>query len=139
MSIGKYDGAEKTIKKALKHAPTSEIVLRAQTKNLYFQKKYPECIEVAKKWVTHHPWSSEPYLLIGSSHYEMKQSLEALQYYKKALQLEPEHTGALVNTAVILNGLGRATEAVRFAEKATKINPSLAEVCNTNLKLSMDQ
>ena len=54
-SAGKYDAAEKTIQKALKRAPTSEMVLRTQTKNYYFQKKYSDCIETAKKWTGHHP------------------------------------------------------------------------------------
>ena len=72
--------------------------------------------------------SSEPHLLIASSYYEMKQSVEELQYYGSALELEPRNAAALVNTAVILNGLGRHEEAVSHAERALKIDPSMVEV-----------
>ena len=58
----------------------------------------------------------------------MKQNVEALQYYESALELEPQNAAALVNTAVILNVLGRHTQAVSHAERALKIDPSMVEV-----------
>ena len=123
-----YDAAHKTIKKALKYAPTSGKVLHAQAKNFYFQKKYHKCIESGKMWLKHHPKSSEALLLIASSYYEMKQNVEALKFYEQALELDPTHAGVLVNTAVILNAFGRYEEAAHHSSKAVEISPNLVEV-----------
>ena len=123
-----YDDAHKTIKKALKYAPTSGKVLHAQAKNFYFQKKYHKCIESGKMWLKHHPKSSEALLLIASSYYEMKQNVEALKFYEQALELDPTHAGVLVNTAVILNAFGRYEEAAHHSSKAVEISPNLVEV-----------
>ena len=123
-----YDAAHKTIKRALKYAPTSGKVLHAQAKNFYFQKKYHKCIESGKIWLKHHPKSSEALLLIASSYYEMKQNVEALKFYEQALELDPTHAGVLVNTAVILNAFGRYEEAANSSSKAVEISPNLVEV-----------
>jgi len=127
-SIQDYDAADKTIKKALKYAPTSGKVLHAQAKNYYFQKKYHKCIESGKMWLKHHPRSKEALLLIASSYYEMKQNIEALKFYRKALELDSNHAGVLVNMAVILNALGRFEEAGNHSSKAVEIDPKLVEV-----------
>ena len=123
-----YDAAHKTIKKALKYAPTSGKVLHAQTRNFYFQKKYHKCIESGKMWLKYHPKSSEALLLIASSYYEMKQNVEALKFYEQVLKLDPTHAGVLVNTAVILNAFGRYEEAANHSSKAVEIAPNLVEV-----------
>jgi hypothetical protein len=50
---------------------------------------------------------------------------EARGHYRKALELDPEDPIALNNLGVVLNGMGRTTEAAEAFEAAARLDPTL--------------
>lgn len=126
---GQYKAAEKFIKKAKKSNRTAALVLKSSAANLYYQKRYRECIKECKQWIKHHPVDIEAHLYLASTLYEIKEMMESLKVYKEVLNMDENHTSALVNSAVILNNLGDYDEAVELSKKAMTLDPSKAEVC----------
>ena len=126
---GQYKAAEKVLKKAKRFNHTSALVLKSSATNLFYQKRYKECIKECRKWIKYHPGDIEAQLYLASSLYEMKEATESLKAYNKALSMNENHTSALVNAAVILNNLGNYDRAAELSKKAIMLDPSMAEVC----------
>jgi tetratricopeptide (TPR) repeat protein len=53
---------------------------------------------------------------------------EALAYYRRCLDVDPEFTAALVNAGNLLSSLGRASEALPLLERAVTLLPDNAKV-----------
>ena len=125
---GQYKTAEKTLNKAKKFNHTSAVVLKSSATNFFYQKQYRECMKECKQWIKHHPEDIEAQLYLASSLYEIKEMMESLKVYNRALSMNENHTSALVNAAVILNNLGDYDKARELSKKAMTLNPSMAEV-----------
>ena len=125
---GQYKAAEKILKKAKRFNRTSASVLKSSATNLFYQKRYRECMKECRQWIKYHPEDIEAQLYLASSLYEMKEMTESLKVYNRALSMNENHTSALVNTAVILNNLGDYDRAMELSKKAMTLDPSMAEV-----------
>ena len=55
---------------------------------------------------------------------------EAIQYYDKALQIDPNDTVALNNKGVALSDLDRYDEAIQNYDKALQIDPNYTDALN---------
>ena len=104
------------------------LVLKSFATNLFYQKKYRECMEVCRQWIKYHPEDIEAQLYLASSLYEMKEMVESLKVYNRALGMNDNHTSALVNAAVILNNMGDYDKAAQLSKKAMMLDPSMTEV-----------
>ena len=125
---GQYKAAEIILKKAKKFNHTSAFLLKSSATIFFYQKRYRECIKECKKWIKYHPADVVAQLYLASSLYEMKEMMDSLKVYNKALSMNENHTSALVNAAVILNSLGDYDEAMKLSKKAMTLDPSMAEV-----------
>src|SRR5829696_3971712 len=56
--------------------------------------------------------------------FNQKKYDEAIPYFDKALQVEPNYTDALVNKGGALNNLGKYDEAIQSYDKALQIDPN---------------
>ena len=130
---GQYKAAEKILKRVKKFNHTSALVLKSSATNLFYQKKYRECIKECKKWMEYHPEDIEALLYLASSLYEMKEITESLKVYTNVLSMNENHTSALVNAAVILNNLGDYDKAVELSKKAMILDSSMTEVLFINI------
>jgi Flp pilus assembly protein TadD len=55
---------------------------------------------------------------------------QAIEYYKKAIQLNPDHYQAHTNLAMLLAEKGQATEAVVHFMETVRLNPNQPDVLN---------
>lgn len=62
--------------------------------------------------------SSEIYQMLGTIHYEKGRFSRAIQFFKKALEINPSDLEASVGLSIILNDLGRYEEGQEVFEKA---------------------
>jgi tetratricopeptide (TPR) repeat protein len=51
---------------------------------------------------------------------------QALEYFDRAIQYDPDHARALVSRSMLLNKAGRQHEAIDSISRAIKIEPNLA-------------
>ena len=52
---------------------------------------------------------------------------EAIEYYDKALEIDPENAEALNNKGVALDDLGKYNEAIEYYDKVLEIDPKHAD------------
>jgi tetratricopeptide (TPR) repeat protein len=67
---------------------------------------------------------------LGAMLIEKGQTNEAIDRYRKSLEIKPDNEGALTNLASGLFKIGQTDEAIAYFEKALQINPKLAEAHN---------
>src|SRR6476660_1057256 len=75
--------------------------------------------------------SLKEFILKGNEHYYNKEYNEAIEYYDKALEIDPKHVGALNNTGKVLDNLGKYNEAIVYYDKALQIDPKYADALNS--------
>lgn len=66
----------------------------------------------------------EPYSNLGYLNAKQMQFEAAINFYNKALTLDPDFEQALVNKAAVLNAMGKKTEAQRLIQQVLKRNPN---------------
>lgn len=71
--------------------------------------------------------NSSDYLRLGNVRFDQGDYLKAIEYYEKALELEPHYVDAWVNIGGALGNLGQHDEAIKAYNKAIEIKPNIAE------------
>jgi tetratricopeptide (TPR) repeat protein len=61
--------------------------------------------------------------LLGHTYFDMNRYGEAIDAYKKSLELKPDNADVWTDLGVIYRRSGKPTEAVRAFNKAVEINP----------------
>ena len=80
--------------------------------------------ELAHKALIIDSHNADAYALLGSIHwYHHKQFEKAVEYSRKAVELDPNFADNLVVLAIRLVGLGQTNEALVLVKKAMRINP----------------
>ena len=75
--------------------------------------------------------------IIGLSHYESERDHDAIQFYERALEIDPQYAYAYNNKGLSLSRLGRYEEAIAELDKALEIDPNaLKAYYNKGLALS---
>ena len=126
MSLGNWNVAEKTIEKGLQIFPKSTELHQTYITLFFTQKRYFEALKTARNWVTLSD-TLEPNIYLASTLFEIGNKVESLFYYKKALDINPNHVPSLINSAVIYNANGEHSKALSLATKGVKIDPNLLE------------
>ena len=67
------------------------------------------------------------YLLKGNEHYYKKEYAKAIDWYDKALKIDPNNVFALYSKGVALKNLGKIEEAIEGFDKILKIDPNNVE------------
>ena len=63
----------------------------------------------------------------GLSEFEKSNNLKALNYWKKALEIEPSSFMILTNLGIVYNRIGQPKQALEYYNKAIEINPKSYE------------
>lgn len=122
------------IEKLIEYAATS-IIRQTEPYLLaayYIQKaQFDNAIEASRYCLAHEPKSDDKwaYLIIGRAEFMKKNELSAMEYTKKALQLDKKFVNAYVNLGFILQSSKKNAnldEAVKKYKKAIEINPKYA-------------
>jgi tetratricopeptide (TPR) repeat protein len=61
---------------------------------------------------------------------------EAIQYYDKALKLNPNYVDVLNNKALVLSDLGRHEEAIQYLDKVLEIDPNNVDALDMKRSVS---
>jgi len=164
ISKGDNDKAIQAIKDAKAEAP-NDINLILSEANIYYKmgdtEKFKELMEVA---TTMDPGNAELQYNLGVISAESDQPDQALAYYKKAIELNPNYTNAYINSAAVIlgreegiikemNGLGTSVaddkryeelrkqrqelykEAIPFLTKALEMNPKSTSAATTLMNI----
>jgi tetratricopeptide (TPR) repeat protein len=67
----------------------------------------------------------------ASNFYKQQKYDEALQYYDKTLEIDPNYVAALNNKAILLKDFKRYEEAIQYFDKALAIEPSNVYTLNS--------
>lgn len=106
--------------KAANQAGNKYISTLLDQARIYYQKsdwnKAAELLEQVVKLSS--PYLVEAYFLLANVYHVQGRIGKALPTFKKVLELDPEHTDAMVSLSVILNDIGQYEEARKFFELA---------------------
>jgi tetratricopeptide (TPR) repeat protein len=69
-------------------------------------------------------------ILKGNEHSYNKEYRQAIEYYDKALKIDPKYALALNNKGLALDKLGKYNEAIQSYDKALEIDPKYALALN---------
>ncbi len=90
---------------------------------LYYLKRYKRAIQVYKKAIMHFPESDMGYHGVGLCYSWLKKDEEALEYNRKAGELNPNNYFALSNLGNNLCNLGRYNEALKVLDQVIASTP----------------
>lgn len=121
--------ASKWYQKAIKLTPTlaaflSLAVMQFRLGN-YSQAMYN--IEKAKTLAEGDP---ESYNNIGHALYKISKTPEAIEFYKKAIQVDPNYSIAYYNLGVVYSKIGETEDAIKSYEKVIEIEPDNVPALN---------
>ena len=72
------------------------------------------------------PKSAQAWISLGDALMDSRRFSEAIDAYKKGLELDPKNVNALVDLGTCYRGIGQFDKAVEEYRKALKINPGFA-------------
>lgn len=114
----KYDDAAKAIKAAAKIRPDDpEIFVQTGILNCR-RAKWKDAVEPLQKGVAGAPEHAQAHYFIGEALNKSDRLEEARAAYERAAQLDPENWRALKGVGVVLDRLGRSTDAASWYRRA---------------------
>ena len=90
-------------------------------------RKWEECINIAQKIITQYPEKATGYGCLAEAYYESVDYNLALEYYNKALELEPKEILYIQNKASCYEKLDKSEKALELLHKAIQLNPDSIE------------
>ena len=69
------------------------------------------------------------YFELGNVYYSLSEYNKAIEFFDKAIEIEPDHASAWYNKGVALSKLGRYDEELKAYDKAIEIKPDHASAC----------
>ncbi len=161
---GNTEKAMAVMKTARAENPNDIYLMRAEADMSYKMGDIERYNELMSKIVQSDPENPEIYFNLGVGSAEIGNNVKAVEYYEKALELNPDYEAALINLSVIklsgedklveeMNNLGNSradnqkyealkqqrkdiyTQTMPYLEKALKLNPNNAEVVRTLMNI----
>ena len=99
--------------------------------NLFNKGSYIEVIEKGKVIITKHSLSYMVYNIVGSAYSKIKKYDEALNYYRKTVEINPQFSQGFNNLGYTCWKLGQLDLAEKNCLKALKLNKNYAFALNT--------
>lgn len=87
---------------------------------------WPKLLEVSQRWIAAEPGNAEAWYELGSAQENLKQPDAALQSYRKAAELDPQHSEALYRLGVYAARHGDRETTRSIGAKLAAIDPELA-------------
>lgn len=161
---GNNEKATALMKTARAENPNDIFLMRADADMSYKMGDIARYNELMTKIVASDPKNPEIYFNLGVGSGELGNKAKAIEYYSKALELNPDYEGALINMAVLklsgedklveqMNSLGNSaadnkkydelkkerqaiySDALPYLERAHKLNPKNQEVIRTLMNI----
>lgn len=76
------------------------------------------------------PTDYKGFYSLGLSYYQMKLKEEAIECFKRAVEIKPDYFEAYYNMAITLDELGEQEEAIRAFRKVIQLKPDFVEAYN---------
>lgn len=114
----RYDDAEKMIKLAAKLRPDAAEVQLQTGMLLCRRAKYRDAIEPLKRGIALGADNATAHYLMGEALNQTDDLKGALAAYQRAAELEPDHWRALKCVGIVLDRLGRSTDAAEFYRRS---------------------
>lgn len=83
--------------------------------------KYDEAREIFEEFVKHRSDFADVYNYLGYIYYIHDERESAIKAYRKAVDLNPSYTEALMNFAVVLNDCGMSDEALKYMNQLKSV------------------
>lgn len=90
--------------------------------------KTNQAIEIWRGLTKSNPELGRPYYNLGNLLLQQKQFKDAISFYGKAIQIEPDYVPALINQAIAYQELRDAPNALKLYEQAIGFNPGDAQI-----------
>ncbi len=161
---GDNEKATSLMQRARAENPNDVYLMRAEADMSYRMGDIKRYNELMNKIVASDPDNPEIYFNLGVGSAEIGETESAIGYYSKALELNPDYEGALINIAVVklskenelvseMNNLGMSaadnrkydelkkqlqelyTDALPYLERAYKLNPKNPDVIRTLMNI----
>ena len=123
MKNDSLDAAEREIRTTLKMSPDNYIARKYLGAILFNRKKFAESERELKAVLGKTNMDLQVSLLIAACCVELKKYDEALEYFDKALKINPSDIRAGVNAARVLASQGKNSTAVAYLNDLVKNNP----------------
>ena len=122
VDAGDYQAAADYFKRALSYDSSSIEIYKRLALALRYQKKYDEAISYAKQSIDKKPDDVDAKILLGNIYFEMARYADAIEQYRKALDIAPENPTALYNLASALIKTGDEFAAAEYLKRAASID-----------------
>jgi tetratricopeptide (TPR) repeat protein len=126
-SQNQHREAEILLKRALELTPDFGRAMADLIVNQVEQEKIDEALEYGARLTRIGADNPDSYLLMGNAYSAAGRYEDAINAYKKALALAPEHAGALSGLAHNLKTVGKQNEAIAIYRKCVEANPYFTE------------
>ena len=126
--LGDLKKAIQHIDYALKEMPGFPIALNNKASFLMMTGKTNQAIEIWRGLTKSNPELGRPYYNLGNLLLQQKQFKDAISFYGKAIQIEPDYVPALINQAIAYQELRDAPNALKLYEQAIGFNPGDAQI-----------
>jgi cytochrome c-type biogenesis protein CcmH/NrfG len=80
-------------------------------------------INQLKRMIQDDPQNVAAFVRLGNLHYDVQMWDQAVGYYQKALELQPDDPNVMTDMGVCFRGLGQFEKALELFEKASGLNP----------------
>ena len=121
---GEVRQAGQYLKDAMSLSPESGDIQTAWARYLYLEKRFSEAEVAFKKALTLAPRGVAAYVDLGDMYMNaMQDTRKAIEAYKGAIDVDPEHAGAHYALGVALSSLGKIEEAQPEFETARNLAP----------------
>ena len=100
--------------------------------------EYLKALDVLKKAETYDKERTDIYNSMGFSHFKLKKHEQAIECFKKVLQLDPGSAIDYANIASNYRDMGQKEKAIQYYEMALAIDPSIEFARENLLKLSQN-
>ncbi len=102
MTQGKDEEAIKAIEEARNENPEDTALMQAQADLFYKQGNIAKYKEIMEQIVANDPENPDLLYNLGVSASRLEDNDQAMEYYKKALELKPDYTSAQINIAALI-------------------------------------
>ena len=126
-SQNEHRDAEILLKRALELTPDFGRAMADLIVNQVEQEKIDEALEYAARLTRIGADNPDSYLLMGNAYSAAGRYEDAINAYQKALELAPQHPGALSGLAHNLKTVGKQEEAIAIYRKCIAANPYFTE------------
>ncbi|MCF8062793.1 MAG: tetratricopeptide repeat protein, partial [Deltaproteobacteria bacterium] len=122
---GRYEEAERHLERAIEQDPEAVFLLQRMALLLKQQGKNEDALTYARRCVELEPTRIEHHLLEAEIAGLLEREEEAIQAYKKALVLDPDHKRARLVLTTLLIKTKRYDQALRQLDRIIEQDPNL--------------